>query len=120
MLFYKVEAEIVGAREQKAACEDGGQSQETRKEFRESAAWKDFKDGSARHSEEYYQKNGNKTYIFTVGIQKKTHVLAGIISRCKLDLSELVNEYLNLIDAKFQNVTIMETTLSCRRFERRF
>jgi AAA+ superfamily predicted ATPase len=112
MLFYKIEAKIVGAKTCQAPNEDGGAK---RKEFRESDAWINFKELAQQYSEEFFQRSGKKTYIFAVGIQNKTHVLFGLLSRGVLDPEALAKEYLELIDANFQNITVKEITLEAAR-----
>ena len=115
MIFYNVEAEIVGAREiikQYKDDETKSNSGVKRcKEFRETDQWKEFKELSVQYSEEFYQNSSKETFIFVVGIKSKITILLGIISRRELNPDAQIRKFLDLIDAKFMDTTINEITL---------
>ena len=115
MIFYNVEAEIIGARELVKQYKNNGAKSDSGvkrcKEFRETEQWKEFKELSAQYSEEFYQNSNGEIFIFAAGIKNKITILLGIISRRELDPNVQTAKFLDLIDAKFMDASIKEITL---------
>ncbi|MCL2662755.1 MAG: AAA family ATPase [Oscillospiraceae bacterium] len=113
MLFYQVEAEIVGAREIiKDYNKMQADTENARKinNYTQTNEWKEFNALAPQYSEEFYHKYGREIYIFAAGIKRKTKILLGVFSRNEIDPAKIAVEFLKQIDAKFQNIEIREIT----------
>ena len=115
MFYYKAEAKIIYYDDHAVKNESGGATPDDKREYRsgfhKSDEWASFKECSSQHSNEFYQRSGNKTFIFTTGINNSAIINIGMISKIETDTEKLISEYLSLIGAKFQDIASSEVTL---------